>query len=46
LAHERSVCAVFDTDLYRQHLEAAYRTVCERQWQGQAPAACNVPSVR
>lgn len=46
LAHERSTRPVFATDLYRQHLESAYRTVCERQRQGQSPAAFSVPSIR
>jgi predicted O-linked N-acetylglucosamine transferase (SPINDLY family) len=46
LAHQRSTRPVFDTDLYRQHLESAYLAVCDRQRQGQAPAAFSVPSIR
>jgi protein O-GlcNAc transferase len=45
LAHERSTRRVFDTDLYRQHLESVYVSVCERQRQGQAPTAFGVPSI-
>jgi len=45
LAHQRSTRPVFDTDLYRQHLECAYLSACERQRHGQAPAAFSVPGM-
>jgi protein O-GlcNAc transferase len=35
--------AFFDTDRYRRHLEAAYRTMWERHMAGQPPAAFAVP---
>ncbi len=46
LADRKSVCTVFDTDLYRQHLETAYRLMWERQQRGAAPDSFSVPAIR
>lgn len=45
LAHHRAVAPAFDTDLYRQHLEASYFHVHRRQQQGELPARCKVSEV-
>jgi protein O-GlcNAc transferase len=39
-------CPVFDTDLYRRHLESAYNLMWERQQGGGAPHSFGVPAVR
>jgi predicted O-linked N-acetylglucosamine transferase (SPINDLY family) len=36
LEQNRRTCALFDNDRYRRHLEAAYRTMCEISWRGEA----------
>jgi protein O-GlcNAc transferase len=36
--------AVFDTDLYRRHLESAYRLMWERHQRGAAPHSFSVPA--
>ncbi len=46
LEHQRTSRPLFDTDLYRQHLESAYSTLCERQRRGESPEAFSVPQVR
>ncbi len=46
LAHQRATHTVFDTDVYRQHLEAAYITASERQQRGQSPQAFSVTEIR
>jgi protein O-GlcNAc transferase len=37
-------CPVFDTDLYRKHLESAYRLMWERQQRGATPDSFSVPA--
>jgi len=37
LAANKSRCALFDTDLFRQHIEAAYRTMWEGWLAGEKP---------
>ncbi len=44
LARGRDVCALFDTDRFRRHLEAAYIAMWERARRGEAPAGFAVPS--
>ena len=46
LAHQRATRPLFDTDLYRQHLESAYAVMCECQRRGQAPVTFSVPGTR
>lgn len=46
LAHQRALRPVFDTDLYRRHLESAYLSLSSRQRRGEAPAALSVPPIR
>lgn len=46
LAAHRESQALFDTDRYRQHLEAAYLTIHERCQQGAPPASFAVPPMR
>ena len=46
LADRKQAGPVFDTDLYRQHLETAYRMVWERHQAGAAPVAISVPAMR
>jgi predicted O-linked N-acetylglucosamine transferase (SPINDLY family) len=46
LAQRRATSATFDTDLYRQHLESAYRLICERQRRGESPETFSVPRIR
>lgn len=46
LADRKLACPVFDTDLYRQHLETAYRAMRERQQGGAAPDGFSVPAIR
>jgi predicted O-linked N-acetylglucosamine transferase (SPINDLY family) len=46
LAHQRVTCPVFDTDLYRQHLESAYLTMSERQRRGESPQSFGVAEIR
>jgi protein O-GlcNAc transferase len=46
LARNRSTCALFDTDLFRRHIEAAYVTMCERVRSGQAPVSFTVAPSR
>jgi predicted O-linked N-acetylglucosamine transferase (SPINDLY family) len=46
LAHQRATRPVFDTDLYRRHLESAYLSLSSRQRRGEAPAALSVPPIR
>ena len=43
LAHQRATRPLFDTDLYRQHLESAYGVMCERQRRGESTEAISVP---
>ncbi len=38
LAHHRISGPAFDTDLYRQHLESAYRNLSDRQRRGESPS--------
>ena len=45
LAHQRATCPLFDTDLYRQHLEWAYLAMHQRQRRGESPANLSVPQV-
>jgi protein O-GlcNAc transferase len=44
-AHKRTR-PVFETDLYRRHLEAAYLTMVERQRRGDVAQSFSVPAVR
>jgi protein O-GlcNAc transferase len=46
LAHQRATHVVFNTDLYRQHLESAYVTLHERQCRGDGIASFSVPAIR
>lgn len=39
LAANRSTCPLFDSDRFRHHIEAAYKTMWERYQGGQPPAA-------
>ena len=43
LAHQRATRPVFNTDLYRQHLESAYWALSDRQRRGELPQAFTVP---
>jgi protein O-GlcNAc transferase len=43
---DRRTGAVFDTDLYRRHLESAYYLMWEHQQRGAAPHSFSVPEVR
>jgi protein O-GlcNAc transferase len=42
LTHQPATRRAFDTDLYREHLEAAYLSVHQRQQQGGLPQRCAV----
>lgn len=44
LAANRETAPLFDTDLSRRHIEAAYATSWERQQRGEPPAAFDVPA--
>lgn len=46
LAHQRATRPLFDTDLYRQHLESAYATLSERQRRGDLAASLSVSAKR
>lgn len=46
LTHQPAIRPAFDTDLYREHLEAAYLKVHEHQRQGGLPRRCSVPALR
>jgi protein O-GlcNAc transferase len=46
LAHQRATLPLFDTDLYRQHLEWAYITASERQRRGESPQSFSVTEIR
>jgi predicted O-linked N-acetylglucosamine transferase (SPINDLY family) len=46
LAHQRATRPLFDTDLYRHHLESAYLALRERQRRGESPETFSVPQVR
>jgi predicted O-linked N-acetylglucosamine transferase (SPINDLY family) len=46
LAERKRACPVFDTDLYRRHLETAYRMIWEHQQSGASPIGFNVPPIR
>jgi protein O-GlcNAc transferase len=46
LADRKAGGRVFDTDLYRRHLETAYRMIWERQRGGLAPLGLSVPAIR
>jgi hypothetical protein len=37
---------VFDTDLYRQHLESAYLTLCERERRAEPKGPLKVSAIR
>ena len=39
LARNRTTSALFDTDLYRRHIESAYVTMWERSQRGEPPAS-------
>jgi predicted O-linked N-acetylglucosamine transferase (SPINDLY family) len=45
LAHQLATRPVFDTDLYRRHLESAFLTLCERQRRGESPETFSVCQV-
>jgi hypothetical protein len=38
-AQNRAACALFDAARFRRHIEAAYRTMWQRQQAGDAPAS-------
>lgn len=46
LAAARTGCALFDTDRFRRHLEAAFEAMWQRQQRGEPPAAFAVPALR
>jgi predicted O-linked N-acetylglucosamine transferase (SPINDLY family) len=46
LAQNKGTHPLFDTDRFRLHIEAAYRTMCERSRRGEAPASFRVDPVR
>ena len=46
LAQQRAACPVFDTDLYRQHLESAYLTLCERERRAEPKGPLKVSAIR
>jgi predicted O-linked N-acetylglucosamine transferase (SPINDLY family) len=43
---QRRAGPLFDTELFRQHLESAYVAVHERQRRGEAPANLTVADIR
>ena len=45
LEHQRTLRPLFDTDLYRHHLESAYLALRERQRRGESPEAFSVPQI-
>jgi protein O-GlcNAc transferase len=45
LARNRGTRALFDTDRFRRHIEAAYVTMWERHQRGEPPASFAVPAV-
>jgi predicted O-linked N-acetylglucosamine transferase (SPINDLY family) len=45
LARARDSCALFDTDRFRRHLEAAYVAMWEGAQRGEAPAGFAVPAI-
>lgn len=45
LASQREAALLFDTDLTRRHIEAAYATAHERQRAGLPPAGFDVPAI-
>lgn len=46
LVHQTSACPMFDTDLYRQHLESAYLALCARERRGEPKGGLRVPAIR
>jgi predicted O-linked N-acetylglucosamine transferase (SPINDLY family) len=46
LTDRKPAAPAFDTDLYRRHLETAYRMIWERHQTGAPPAALSVPAIR
>jgi len=46
LADRKRTRPVFETDLYRRHLEAAYFAMAERRRRGEAPQSFSVPAAR
>jgi protein O-GlcNAc transferase len=44
LAQNRATCPLFDTDLFRRHIEAAYTTMWELQRRGEHPRSFSVPN--
>ncbi len=46
LARRRIARPLFDTDLYRQHLESAYHTLWARQQRGDPAESLDVPAIR
>jgi protein O-GlcNAc transferase len=46
LAHQRATRPLFDTDLYRQHLESAYIGMWERRRRGDPAVSFSVPAIR
>jgi len=45
LAANRSISPLFNTPRFARHLEAAYKTMCERQRQGLTPASFAVKAL-
>lgn len=46
LAANRTTAPLFDTDLFRRHIEAAYETMHERALRGEPPRSFAVPPVK
>jgi protein O-GlcNAc transferase len=44
VARNRDTCALFDTDRFRKHLEAAFVTMHERHQRGEPPVSFTVPA--
>jgi len=45
LAHNRPSCALFDTDRFRRHIEAAYTQMYQRLERGEPPASFDVAAI-
>jgi protein O-GlcNAc transferase len=45
LARHRRTFPLFNTERFTRHVEAAYATMCERYWRGEAPVSFSVASV-
>lgn len=46
LAESRGTCALFDTERFRRHIEAAYTAMWDRHQRGEAPQGFAVTPIR